>query len=55
MVGKVEAIQSVKTPHTVNYPIKIRQTLVEAKFEKTKGPKQQGIYWEPNPTLKYGH
>lgn len=51
MVGKAEAIQSVKMPHTVYDPIKIRQTLVEAKFVKAKGPKQQGIYWESNPTL----
>ena len=51
MVGKVKAIQSIKTPHTVNYPIKIRQTLVKAKFVKAKDSKQQGIYWEPNPTL----
>ena len=36
MVDKAKAIQSVETPHTVDYPIKIRQTLVRAKVVKLR-------------------
>ena len=37
--SKVQAIKSVKVPHTIYYPVKIRQTLVRAEPVKAKSPK----------------
>ena len=39
VMGKAQAIQADETPYVVNYPIKIRQTLIGAKVIKTEGPK----------------
>ena len=35
-INKAQAIQAVEMPHAVNYPIKIEQTLIEAKVVKTE-------------------